>query len=103
KSGAPWQIRQSLEELAELAATAGGAVVGQGTQKIEAPVPGTFIGPGKAEEFAVFCRAQEVDTVGFDDELSPAQSRNLEKVFGCKVLDRTALILDIFGQRARTR
>ena len=103
KSGAPWQIRQSLEELAELAATAGGAVIGQGTQKIEAPVPGTFIGPGKADEFARFCRENDVDTVVFDDELSPAQSRNLEKVFGCKVLDRTALILDIFALRARTR
>src|SRR5208282_4599382 len=103
KSGAPWQIRQSLEELAELAATAGGAVIDQGTQKIEAPVPGTFIGPGKADEFARFCRENDVDTVVFDDELSPAQSRNLEKVFGCKVLDRTALILDIFALRARTR
>jgi GTP-binding protein HflX len=66
-------------------------------------VPATFIGPGKADEFAGFCRDNDVDTVVFDDELSPAQSRNLEKVFGCKVLDRTALILDIFGQRARTR
>jgi GTPase len=103
KSGPAWQIRESLEELAELAATAGGAVLGQGTQKIEAPVPATFIGPGKAEEFAKFCRENDVDTVVFDDELSPAQSRNLEKVFGCKVLDRTALILDIFAQRARTR
>jgi len=103
KSEPAWQMRQSLEELAELAATAGGKVIGQGTQKTEAPVPATFIGPGKAEEFAGFCRANDVDTVVFDDELSPAQSRNLEKVFGCKVLDRTALILDIFGQRARTR
>jgi GTP-binding protein HflX len=103
KSDPAWQMRQSLEELAELAATAGGKVIGQGTQKIEAPVPATFIGPGKADEFAGFCRANDVDTVVFDDELSPAQSRNLEKVFGCKVLDRTALILDIFGQRARSR
>ncbi len=103
KSGSSWQTRDSLEELAELAATAGGAVVGDGTQKLEAPVAGTFIGSGKAEEFADFCRENDVDTVVFDDELSPAQSRNLEKVFGCKVLDRTALILDIFAQRARTR
>jgi len=103
KSRAAWEIRESLEELAELASTAGGAVIGNGTQKLEAPVAGTFIGSGKAEEFAKFCRGNDIDTVVFDDELSPAQSRNLEKVFGCKVLDRTALILDIFAQRARTR
>jgi GTP-binding protein HflX len=103
KSGAGWQQRDSLEELAELAATAGGDLIGTGTQKLEAPVAGTFIGSGKAEEFADFCRKNDVDTVVFDDELSPAQSRNLERIFGCKVLDRTALILDIFAQRARTR
>jgi GTP-binding protein HflX len=70
---------------------------------MEAPVAGTFIGSGKADEFAIFCRKHDVDTVIFDDELSPAQSRNLEAVFDCKVLDRTSLILDIFAQRARTR
>jgi GTP-binding protein HflX len=99
KSGSSVATRESLEELAELAVTAGGAVMGEGTQKLESPVAGTFIGTGKAAEFARFCVANDVDTVVFDDELSPAQSRNLEKVFGCKVLDRTALILDIFGQR----
>src|SRR5207237_6061256 len=57
----------------------------------------------KAEQFAKECQEQQVDTVIFDDELSPAQNRNLEKIFGIKVLDRTALILDIFAQRARTR
>jgi GTP-binding protein HflX len=103
KSGSSWQTRDSLDELSELACTAGGAVVGDGVQKLEAPVAGTFIGPGKAAEFAEFCRKNDVDTVVFDDELSPAQSRNLENVFGCKVLDRTALILDIFALRARTR
>jgi GTP-binding protein HflX len=103
KSGAGWQTRDSLDELAELAVTAGGAVVGEGTQKLEAPVAGTFIGSGKAEELAGVCRKNDVDTVVFDEELSPAQSRNLERVFGCKVLDRTALILDIFALRARTR
>ncbi len=92
-----------MDELAELAATAGGTVMGTGTQKLETPVAGTFIGSGKAQEFADFCSDNKVDTVVFDDELSPAQSRNLENVFGCKVLDRTALILDIFAQRARTR
>ena len=96
-------MRDSLVELAELAATAGGEVVGDGTQKLEALAAATFIGSGKADEFARQCRRQAVDTVIFDDELSPAQSRNLERVFECKVLDRTALILDIFALRARTR
>jgi GTPase len=78
-------------------------VIGTGTQKLEAPNAGTFIGSGKAAEFAAECRSNQVDTVIFDDELSGAQSRNLEKTFECKILDRTALILDIFAQRARTR
>lgn len=94
---------ESLQELSELARTAGGEVVGEGTQKLEAPVAATYVGTGKAAEFAVECRRIEADTVIFDDELSPAQSRNLERVFECKVLDRSALILDIFAQRARTR
>jgi len=93
----------SLDELAELAVTAGGEVIGEGVQKLAAPCATTFIGKGKADEFALECRRADVDTVIFDDELSPAQSRNLEKVFNCKILDRTALILDIFAQRARTR
>jgi GTP-binding protein HflX len=95
--------RDSLAELGELAATAGGEVVGDGLQKTESLNPATFIGKGKAAEFADFCRRQDVDTVIFDDDLSPAQSRNLEKIFNCKILDRTSLILDIFAQRARTR
>ncbi len=98
-----WEVGDSLTELAELATTAGAVVVGKGTQKLEAPVAATFIGPGKAVAFAAHCHEQDIDTVIFDDELSPAQSRNLEKVFECKVLDRTALILDIFAQRARTK
>ncbi len=103
KARAAWALEDSLGELGELAATAGAEVVGNGTQKLEAPTAGTFIGKGKADEFAQHCRRHDVDTVIFDDELSPAQSRNLEKVFECKVLDRTSLILDIFAQRARTR
>jgi len=99
----PCGVRDSLAELGELAVTAGGEVVGDGFQKLEAPTPATFIGKGKAEEFAGFCRRHEVDTVIFDDELSPAQSRTLEEIFNCKILDRTSLILDIFAQRARTR
>ncbi|HUE35991.1 MAG TPA: GTPase HflX [Candidatus Acidoferrum sp.] len=96
-------IRDLLAELAELAQTAGAEVVGDGIQKLESITPATFIGKGKADEFSRFCRLHGVDTVIFDDELSPAQSRNLEKIFNCKVLDRTSLILDIFAQRARTR
>ena len=92
-----------MEELAQLAETAGGEVIGDGLQKLPVPVAGTYIGSGKADEFAQFCRKNEVDTVIFDDDLSPAQSRNLEALFDCKILDRTSLILDIFAQRARTR
>jgi GTP-binding protein HflX len=93
----------SLAELGELTETAGGEVIETGIQKMESLSPATFIGKGKAEEFADFCRRQDVDTVIFDDDLSPAQCRNLEKIFECKILDRTSLILDIFAQRARTR
>jgi GTPase len=93
----------SIAELSELAGTAGGEVIGDGLQKMETPMPATFIGKGKAEEFAAFCGSNDVNTVIFDDDLSPAQCRNLEKIFNCKVLDRTSLILDIFAQRARTR
>jgi GTP-binding protein HflX len=103
KSRSAWDLQDSLAELEDLASTAGGEVIGNGTQKLDTPVAGTFIGTGKADEFASQCRKNKVDTVIFDDELSPAQSRNLEQVFECKVLDRTALILDIFAQRARTR
>jgi GTP-binding protein HflX len=103
KSRKGWDTEDSLGELSELATTAGGEVVGDGLQKMAAPCATTFIGKGKAGEFAEHCRKADVDTVIFDDELSPAQSRNLEKVFNCKVLDRTSLILDIFAQRARTR
>jgi GTP-binding protein HflX len=103
KARTSWHVSDSVTELAELAVTAGAEVVGEGTQKLEAPMAGTFIGSGKAADFAEHCRQSDVDTVIFDDELSPAQSRNLEKIFDCKILDRTALILDIFAQRARTR
>jgi GTP-binding protein HflX len=103
KERTTWDVQDSMAELEELASTAGGEVVGSGTQKLEAPVASTFIGTGKAEEFSRECRAQNVDTVIFDDELSGAQSRTLEKIFECKILDRTSLILDIFARRARTK
>ncbi len=96
-------VKDLMAELAELAQTAGAEVMGEGIQKLETLAPATFIGKGKAAEFADFCKQHGVDTVIFDDELSPAQSRNLEKIFNCKILDRTSLILDIFAQRARTR
>ena len=94
---------ESLAELAELATTAGGEVIESGVQKMVSLNAATFIGKGKAGEWGEFCRGNDVDTVIFDDELSPAQSRNLEKIFECKILDRTSLILDIFAQRARTK
>jgi len=103
KSRANGDLQDYLAELAELAVTAGAVVVGTGTQKLESPHAGTFIGTGKAAELAKHCHELEVDTVIFDDELTGAQSRNLERIFECKILDRTSLILDIFAQRARTR
>jgi GTPase len=103
KSRSAWDVQDSLEELAELAQTAGGMVVGSATQKLEAPSAGTFIGTGKAIQLAAQCKELGVDTVISDDELTGAQARNLERIFECKVLDRTSLILDIFAQRARTR
>jgi len=103
KSSPKWELQDSLEELGSLASTAGAEIIGAGSQRLEKPFPATLIGTGKADEFADLCRESKADTVIFDDELSPAQSRNLEKIFECKVLDRTSLILDIFAQRARTR
>ncbi len=103
KSHTEWEVQDSLAELGQLATTAGAEIAGSGTQRVEKITARTFIGPGKAREFAARCHADAVDTVIFDDELSPAQSRNLETVFELKILDRTQLILDIFGQRARTR
>ena len=103
RSHSAWEIKDSLEELAQLATTAGATIVGDGFQKLDSPHAGTFIGKGKAEDFAEQCKIDEVDTVIFDEELSPGQARNLERIFGCKILDRTSLILDIFAQRAQTR
>src|SRR5262245_53108187 len=98
-----WEVRDSLEELGELARSAGADVVESVSQKLPQPAPNFFIGRGQAEEIAQVCTKKDVQTVIFDDDLSPAQARNLERVFNCKVLDRTELILDIFAQRAHTR
>lgn len=92
----------SIEELALLAKTAGGEVVGQFLQERRTIDAATFIGKGKAEEIGGHCRAAGVDLVVFDDDLSPAQARNLENLTGARVLDRSQLILDIFATGART-
>ena len=98
-----WSGEASLEELALLADTAGAEVVGTTVQRLETPNPATYIGKGKVQEVASQRAPTEYSTVIFDDELSPSQQRNLEKELEVKVLDRTALILDIFAQHARTR
>ncbi len=92
----------SIDELEELAYTAGAQVVGKVIQKKEVPEKATFVGVGKLAEIITFCRSSEVDLLIFDSELSPSQQRNLEKLTSVRVIDRTMLILDIFAMRART-
>ena len=91
-----------LDELEFLTLTAGGVVTKRFTQKLAQPHPKTFIGTGKLETVKEYINAHDIGTAIFDDELSPAQLRNIEKVLDCKILDRTNLILDIFAQRAQT-
>lgn len=91
-----------LDELEFLAYTAGGEVIKKFQQKLDKPHPKTFIGTGKIEDVRLFIEENEVGTAIFDDELSPAQQKNIEKILKCKVVDRTYLILDIFAQRAQT-
>lgn len=98
----PWSAEDSLRELALLADTAGLEVVGSIYQKLDQPFPKHFIGPGKVREVAELRERTGAGLVIFDDELSPAQTRNLEEDLQVGVLDRTALILDIFAQHART-
>ena len=95
-------IDESIEELGRLAHTAGLEVVGRAIQSLRRIHPATFIGAGKVAEVRDLLESTSGNVVVFDDALSPAQQRNLEKAFGCKVIDRSALILDIFAQRART-
>ena len=103
--GELWTAGESLEELAQLAATAGLRVAGRLSQRLAEPNPFTYIGKGKLEALAAELRTDGVATVLFDDELTPAQTRNIGRVLGdgIKVLDRTALILDIFAQHAQSR
>ncbi|MDE5851412.1 MAG: GTPase HflX, partial [Alistipes sp.] len=91
-----------LDELEFLAETAGIRTVRRFTQRMPQPSSRIYVGPGKLEEIAEWCKEHEVDVVIFDDELSPAQTRNIEKAMPCRILDRTRLILDIFLSRART-
>jgi len=96
------KMKEYLDELEFLAYTAGGEVIRKFTQKLDAPNPKTFIGTGRMEEVAAYVEEQEIGTVIFDDELTPAQQKNIERILRCKIIDRTYLILDIFAQRAQT-
>ena len=98
----PRQAAEYLDELEFLAETADIATVKRFTQRLPQPSSRIYVGPGKLEEIADYCRDEEIDVVIFDDKLSPAQTRNIEKAMPCRVLDRTRLILDIFMSRART-
>ena len=98
-----WDLRDSMEELRELANSAGAEVVSTVTQKLQKPTAPYYIGKGKAEGLKSSIQDRQVTSVIFDNELSPAQGRNLENLLSRKVLDRTQLILDIFAQRARSR
>ena len=105
RPGLSWPLASSLAELERLVDTAGADVVATTTQKLDAPNPRTFVGSGKAEEIAELARAHAADLVVFDDELTPSQQSNLEKAVGrdVKVIDRTALILDIFALHATSK
>jgi len=94
--------KEYLDELEFLTYTAGGEVLKRFTQKMDMPNPKTFIGSGKMDDVRKYIEDNDIGTAIFDDELSPAQERNISKILECKVLDRTNLILDIFAQRAQT-
>ena len=99
----PDEAEASLDELAQLVDTAGADVVARVVQRRQAPDPATYVGKGKAQELHELSLAVDSDTVVFDDDLTPAQQRNLEKILGRTAIDRTAVILDIFAQNARTQ
>lgn len=96
------EVEDFLDELSFLTETAGAETVKRFTQKTDVANPRTFVGSGKIEEIALFVTENSIDIAIFDDELSPSQIRNIEKALGCRILDRTNLILDIFANRART-
>ena len=96
------KLQEYLDELDFLVETAGAIVKKRFTQKLQMPDSKTYVGSGKLEEIVEYVRAANISMVVFDDELSPSQLRNLDKVFNCKILDRTNLILDIFAKRAQT-
>ncbi|MCX7009413.1 MAG: GTPase HflX, partial [Kiritimatiellaeota bacterium] len=98
-----WGVQDSMDELALLDDSAGADIAERVVCKLDRPHPATFIGSGKAAELAERAREQNAGLIVFDDDLTPVQGRNLEKIFGVKVIDRTQMILDIFAQRARTR
>lgn len=105
RGGSRWSCDDSLAELGRLAETDGAVVVLTMKQRLDAPIPKTFIGKGKVEELVSYVRNLDADVVIFDDELTPSQQSNLERAVGepVKIIDRTALILDIFGEHARTK
>ncbi|HOG19920.1 MAG TPA: GTPase HflX [Salinivirgaceae bacterium] len=96
------RVKEYLDELEFLSYTAGVETVKHFTQKLDFPNPKTFVGAGKLDEIKEFISENEVDLIIFDDELSPSQLRNIERIVNCRILDRTNLILDIFAQRARS-
>ena len=96
------QAEEYLDELTFLAKTAGAIPIIKITQKLPVPNNKTFIGKGKIEEVKQLAKELEVELIIFDDDLSPVQLRNIEKILECKILDRSNLILDIFASRART-
>lgn len=96
------KVTEYLDELEFLTFTAGGEVIKRFVQRIDVPNPKTLIGSGKMQEVEEFVKENKVGSVIFDDELTPAQQRNIEKQLRCKIVDRTSLILDIFAQRAQT-
>jgi len=98
-----WSAEDSLEELAQLAGTAGVSVVGRLLQRLPVPSKTHYLGRGKLDELLAVKAGTSYNVVVFDDELSPIQQRNLEEILGVKVIDRSALILDIFAKRAHTR
>ena len=103
EEGGVWEAEESLRELEELARSVGAEIQYQALQQRSFPDPIYYVGKGKAEELALLCEELGIELVIFDTELTPAQQRNLDRLFNCRVIDRTRLILDIFARRAQSR